>query len=295
MPSPLPMDIRSNRKLTSLNSSHEETDSRIIQYIAYAEETEYESVVIRSSDSDVLFILLSYAASFDLTIFLDTGVGNKRRLIDVSAMASDLGEDYSNALLGLYIFTGEDANCAFKGKGKITPLKKFNRKPRYHSAFQQLGNEWNLSEDVIKHLERFTCEMYGYPKLSSINSIRSAMIRKMVGEAETINQSSKIDLSELPPCRRSLIPHIQRVNYRAAQWKRSHIHQIELPPPTDHGWTMTDDILEPLWSDGPVLPPSLIGILSTSSSAADSDSESDMDEPDFENPFSSDDESDIDI
>ena len=219
MPSPLPMDIRSNRKLTSLNSSHEETDSRIIQYIAYAEETEYESVVIRSSDSDVLFILLSYAASFDLTIFLDTGVGNKRRLIDVSAMASYLGEDYSNALLGLYIFTGEDANCAFKGKGKITHLKKFNKKPRYHSAFQRLGNEWNLSEDVIKSLERFTCEMYGYPKLSSINSIRSAMIRKMVGEGETINQSSKIDLSELPPCRRSLIPHIQRVNYRAAQWK----------------------------------------------------------------------------
>ena len=54
---------------------------------------------------------------------------------------------------------------------------------------------------------------------------------------------------------------------------------------------MTDYILEPLWSDGP---PSLIDILSTSS-AADSDSESDMDEPDFENPFSSDDESDIDI
>ena len=139
------------KAVSSLNSSYEETDSRIIQYIAYAEETEYESVVIRSSDSDVLFILLSYmyAASFDLTIFLDTGVGNKRR-IDVSAMASDLGEDYSNALLGLYIFTGEDANCAFKGKGKITPLKKFNKKPRYHSAFQRLGNEWNLSEDVIK-------------------------------------------------------------------------------------------------------------------------------------------------
>ena len=57
---------------------------------------------------------------------------------------------------------------------------------------------------------------------------------------------------------------------------------------------MTDNILEPLWSDGPVLPHSLMDILSTSSSA-DSDSESDMDEPDFENPFSSDDESDIDI
>ena len=114
-------------------------------------------------------------------------------------------------------------------------------------------------------------------------------------QSKTINQSSKIDLSELPPCRRSLIPHIQQVNYHAAQWKRSHIHQIELPPPTDHGCTMTDDILEPLWSDGPVLPPSLIDILSTSSSAVDSDSESDMDEPYFENPFSSDDKSDIDI
>ena len=169
---------------------------------------------------------------------MDTGVGNKRRLIDVSAMASDLREDYSNALLGLYIFTGEDANHTFEEIQQKTTLPL------------SIPTAGKLMSDVIKSLARFTCEMYGYPRLSSINSVHSAMIRKMV-EGETINQSSKIDLSKLPPCRRSLISHIQWVNYRAAQWKRSHIHQIELPPPTDHGWTMTDDILEPLWSDGP--------------------------------------------
>ena len=105
------------KAVTSLNSSHEETDSRIIQYIAYAEETEYEFVVIRSSDSDVLFILLSYAASFDLTIFL---VLETRGALLMFQRWHQTWEKTTPmpCLHGLYIFTGEDANCALKGKVK---------------------------------------------------------------------------------------------------------------------------------------------------------------------------------
>ena len=33
-------------------------------------------------------------------------------------------------------FTGEDANCAFNGKGKVAPLKKVEKRPRYQASFQ---------------------------------------------------------------------------------------------------------------------------------------------------------------
>jgi hypothetical protein len=49
------------------------------------------------------------------------------------------------------------------------------------------------------------------------------------------------------------------VNYRVAQWKQAHIPIFDVPPATSHGWIEGDDgHLEPLWSDGPVLPPSIV-------------------------------------
>ena len=55
------------------------------------------------------------------------GTKNNRRLINLSEMFSDLGEEYCESLLGLHLFTGDDTNCAFKGKGKLIPLKKMTK------------------------------------------------------------------------------------------------------------------------------------------------------------------------
>ena len=101
-------------ELHSLESNQEETDTRIVLYIAHAQAEGYDRVVIRSPDSDVFFILLHYAHTFQLTILFDTGSGDKRRVMNITALSQDLGDDYCQCLLGLYIFTGEDANCAFK-------------------------------------------------------------------------------------------------------------------------------------------------------------------------------------
>ena len=45
-------------------------------------------------------------------------------LINVSELAERKGAEYCTVILGLYVFTGEDATSAFKGKGKGGPLKK---------------------------------------------------------------------------------------------------------------------------------------------------------------------------
>ena len=103
--------------------------------------------------------------------------------------------------------------------------------------------------------------MYGYPRLSSVDLVRTAMIKNMVGDGSAITHSSKIDLSRLPPCRRSLLPHITRVNYRGAQWKHSDVNIVDLPTPTEHGWQINQGILEPVWSEGPVLPLRLVDLL----------------------------------
>ena len=174
--------------------------------------------------------------------------GKHRRLVNVSDLAESLGKSYCAALLGLYVFTRGDCTSSFKGKGKVTPLKKLEKNPKFQEAFQRLGDSWVLEEDIIKKLEHFTSVMYGKCRESSVDAIRLKMLRKMFGEGERQTSKSKIGLSRLPPRYSALKPHIQRVNHRVALYKRAAQASIKKPKPfeQDQGWTITDDgILEP--------------------------------------------------
>ena len=123
-------------EIHELESNQEETDTRVVLYLNYAVKLGYKSAVVRTSDSDILFILLHYAHSIPLTIYLDTGSGKHRQIVNVSELSESKGADYCTTMLGLYVFTGEDVTSAFKGKGKVGPLKKLQKHPRYHAAFR---------------------------------------------------------------------------------------------------------------------------------------------------------------
>ena len=56
--------------------------------------------------------------------------------------------------------------------------------------------------------------MYGYAREKSLNTVRSLMLKKMVGQDVRLTAKSKVDLSRLLPCRDNLVPHMQRVNHR---------------------------------------------------------------------------------
>ena len=171
-----------------------------------------------------------------LIIYFDTGSEANRRLLNISDLAEDLGPRYCQSLLGIYCFTGEDCNCAFKGEGKKTPLKKLEKKPRYQECFVKLGDSWEVSKGLSRELEEFVCFLYGFPRVKEVNTV-TFMLKKMVGESGDIKKSSKVDLSELSPCRQCLVPHIKGANYRAAQLKKADVPIQEIPPPTEHGWT----------------------------------------------------------
>ena len=123
-------------EVCDLRSNQEETDTRIVLYIQFAAQKGFQSVVVRTPDTDIFFILLHHSHNVSTTIYVDIGTGKKRRLINVSDLANNLGKDWCTVLLAYYVFTGEDCTSAFKGKGKLYPLKKLMKMPRFHDIFR---------------------------------------------------------------------------------------------------------------------------------------------------------------
>ena len=119
------------RELPELYSDQEETDTRIVLYCAYAQAQGYGTIRIRSPDSDVFFIMLHYASSFEITILFDTGSGNKRRLLNISDLASQYAQRTCTALMSLHALnTHCDTTSAYKGMGKFDPSNiSRNQKP----------------------------------------------------------------------------------------------------------------------------------------------------------------------
>ena len=123
-------------EIEELRSNQEETDTRVILYLKYAATLGYKSAVVRSPDTDIFMILLYHAQSIALTIYIDIGTGKNHQIVNMSKLSESLGEAYCAALLGRYVFTGEDVTSAFKGKGKVGPLKKLQTQPKYHEVFK---------------------------------------------------------------------------------------------------------------------------------------------------------------
>lgn len=282
------------RDLPTIYSNQEETDTRVVLYLHHAVALGYKNAVVRTPDTDIFMILLYHAHAIKLTVYLDIGSGKHRQLVNLSELAESLGEDYCATLLGFYVFTGEDCTSAFKGKGKIGPLKKLEKNPRFHVIFKQLGDDWNVKPEVLRQLEQFTCLMYQQSRESSVNVVRAKMLRTMVGEDKHLTSKSKVDLARLPPCHSALKPHLQRVNHRVALYKRAHEAIVERPKPYDdgQGWIMSaDGVLEPLWSCSPVLPMSLIDLMTADDhELKDVEEEEGERDVDFDAFFESDDE-----
>lgn len=118
-------------------------------YLNYAFKLGFSSAVVKSPDTDIFFILLYHSHFINLTVYLDTGTGKHRRIINVTELGKTLKKDYCNALLGFYVFSGEDCTSAFKGKGKVTPLKKLQKNPKYFHTFR-LVNICNYLEMIFR-------------------------------------------------------------------------------------------------------------------------------------------------
>ncbi len=137
------------------------------------------------------------------------------RLININQLAEDYSEEHISALLALHAFTGADCISAFKGKGKVRPMKILNDNAKFIQIFAQVGNSWELDERILSGVEEFTCCLYGFSRrIKKVDEAREIKVKKMCGSSLELRQSVCVDLSTFPPCKRVLLQHMRRVNFQ---------------------------------------------------------------------------------
>ena len=280
-------------EITSLRSTQEETDTRIILYCLYGQEIGYEVIRIRSPDSDVLFIALHHASDLEVTLLFDTGSGNKKRLVNVTELARGYGRQFCSAVMALHAFTHCDTTSAFKGVGKVRPIKLLQKMPAYQPVLASLGDEWTVTDGAFIKLEEFTCALYGKLRHKSVDDLRYDILQQKCGGPDgSIDVTRNIDLGQLPLCASVLHQHIRRVNYQVAIWKRANIPQPDIPNPTNgHGWRVGDGgNLEPLWFEGDILPVNHAAMETDTDSDSSSDADSDDNDTEQIDDFSQEDD-----
>ena len=93
------------------------------------------TTVVRSPDTDVFILLLKFGQDILNPLLFDTGVGNKRRLLDVHKIISEAGEDICGVLPALHAYSGCDTTSAFVRNGKLAPLKTLLRHKDFIDVF----------------------------------------------------------------------------------------------------------------------------------------------------------------
>ena len=171
-------------RLKELRSEQEEADTRLLLHVQHAAtEQRYRSIIVSSEDTDVRILCLAFSSSIDVPIYQRCVSQMKARYVDINKIAHVIGQDVCKALPGLRAFTGCDAVSAFAGIGKVKPLKTLLSKVEYQRMFQQLGEHWLMSEDLLKQLEAFVCDIYGAKKsISDVNQCRYAVFCAKKGE-----------------------------------------------------------------------------------------------------------------
>ncbi|XP_071943683.1 uncharacterized protein [Antedon mediterranea] len=238
--------------IEALHSNQEEADTRMFLHAKYAAHHGGKDIVIISPDTDVFIIGLAFCKSLHGShLYFNTGKDANLRTIHLQAIQEHIGNEVSNALIGLHCFTGCDSVSSFFGKGKVKAMKLVMENSNLCKAFCSLGNSTSeLSDELVCDLETFVCRLYGH-KNKSVNEVRYAMFSMNV-RAENM----------MPPNKDALYKHIQRANYQASIHKASFIQQQNAPSPVGNGWKMADNKLVIDWMEKQ---PALHSILELSS------------------------------
>lgn len=81
-------------EIHALQSEQEEIDSRAVLYLHHAVKLGFKPAVVRTLDTDIIFIPLNHADTINLVIYLDTGMGRHCQLVNVTELATPLGQPY---------------------------------------------------------------------------------------------------------------------------------------------------------------------------------------------------------
>ncbi|PHT96222.1 hypothetical protein BC332_34852 [Capsicum chinense] len=149
----------SHKSVEELASNHEEADTKIILHGKYVAENGCNALHIFSPDTDVFILALRryLVLPQDTGIFMGVGM---RRFVSLKPIFDSLGPLKAAALPGLHALSGCDTTGSFANKGKPSWWKCFlNCSNEALEALVNLGKSRSLSDEIIKTLEEFICQL----------------------------------------------------------------------------------------------------------------------------------------
>lgn len=236
--------------IPELHSGQEEADTRMFLHASHAADAGAEAVVIRSPDTDVAVIGLWAARHLQCSLYLDSGSGQHRRVVNLSDVAAKLGQTICDSLPGYHAFTGCDTVSSFARRGKSCGFKLLQKGRT--EAMTRLGASLEPPSDaLLQSCEEFVCAMYGKEAFISANDLRYHLFCS----------AAITSYAELPPTKDSLLQHVKRGNYQAYLWKQC-LSSGDVPTPHNHGWLLGEnDGLSIVWATQPPAPSALLELM----------------------------------
>ena len=171
--------LKDNQGVPALYCTQKEAGTRMILHAKHATDR-CRDIVIHTPDTDLVVLAIAFSKDIDSNILVKTGVKNNARIISIERIRGKLVKHFSlknissatDAIIGLHAFAGCDTVSALWGKGKVRPLKLLLTNGQYIFPCALLGNEWTVSENLMKVLEKFVCAVYGSPTSKGVNTLR---------------------------------------------------------------------------------------------------------------------------
>ena len=224
----------------ALCSNQEEADTKLLLHAKHMlDSDDRKLVLVRSPSGDVdiqvLYISTFLEESEQKRIYIDFGNGKSRKILHLDSV--DMNSDLKSALTGFHTFTGNDyLSCIFR-KSKKLCWKALLKSNKFVQMFKELGNEWELKEELISLLEEYICSLFGKNKMKDVNLLHYEICQNVYEKKGKI-----IDLSLLPPCRESLVLQSERCNYLAKIWRSCLKGDMQHKDISNHGWTVDGEI-----------------------------------------------------
>lgn len=136
-------------------------------------------------------------------------------------------------------------------KGKARSLGVARSKNEFCQAFETLGEDIHVPDNITTLLEQYVCCLYGQQDATDVNNARYRMFKL-----------GKVTEESLPPNSDSLQQHILRVNFESYIRKHSTIPIVAAPSPVGYGWKLESDELAITWGTLEPAPDSILEYVS---------------------------------
>ena len=208
-----------------------------------------------------------------IKIWLQFGVGNNTRYIDVNSIYESLGASICDALPGFHAFTGCDFNPSFYRRGKRGPFNLLFSNKKYQEAFASIHDVSNI-ECNSEIIEDFLCKMYATKKngLHKISNVNDARVQIFMNNYATISDEevfkkkviTTFEACTIPPCKSELLQQIKRTVFITNMWCNADLRNPTILNPLDYGWVISDNKQYTFnWFEGDEMPKSVKDIIAT--------------------------------